>query len=73
MLLAERGAKCAVPARCSRVLSSFLLESFSYGRVGGVDLLVDRAGGGELLPVVRSAQVPLEVCQGLRDGEVPVF
>lgn len=38
-----------------------------------MDLLVDRAGGGKLLPGVRSVQVPPEMCKRLRDAEVSVF
>lgn len=50
-----------------------LLESFSHRGVGDVDLLVDRAGGGKLLPGVRGVQVPPQVRQRLRDAEVSVF
>lgn len=50
-----------------------LLESFSYRRICDVDLLVDRAGGGKLLPGVCSVQVPPEICKRLRDAEVSVF
>lgn len=53
--------------------SVLLLESFSYRGIGNVDLLVDRAGGGELLPGVRCLQVPPEVSQRLGDAEVSVF
>lgn len=50
-----------------------LLECFGHGGVGHVDLFVDGAGGGELLPGVRCVQVPPEVSQGLGDAEIAVF
>lgn len=50
-----------------------LLERFGHGEVGRVDLFVDGAGGGELLPGVRCVQVPPEVRQGLGDAEIAVF
>ncbi len=38
-----------------------------------MDLVVDGAGGGELLPGVRCVQVPPKVRQRLRDAVVAVF
>ena len=38
-----------------------LLESFGYRGVGDVDLVIDRTGGGKLLPGVRRIQVPPQV------------
>lgn len=54
-------------------LSAVLLERFGHGGVGDVDLLVDGAGGGELLPGVRCVQVPPEVGERLGEAEVAVL
>lgn len=62
MSLAECFASRSAAAFSLLHSAVFLLERFSNGRVGDVDLLVHRAGGGELLPGIRGVQVPPKVC-----------
>lgn len=64
---------CRQMSECVFLYALLLLESFSYRGVGHVDLLVNWAGGSELLPGVGGVQVPPQVRQRVRDAEISVF